>query len=109
KRDCDMARLTLVEGIDFPFHSTLLRGGVPAFRAVLEKKVPDVKIERLVGKYIPNLVAKPFSLDRSYVQEIADYTNSPVVKEILANFEEASQNPQALGRALMIELLAYQF
>jgi len=97
-------------GIDVPFHSTQLRDGVPAFRAVLEARIPEgIPVERLIGRYIPNLTARPFSMERSYVQEVYDLTQSPVLGEILAAWESANQNPQALGRWLLIELLAYQF
>ena len=54
----------LVPGIDVPFHSTLLRKGVPEFRDKLDALLPayiDYR-GRLVDRYIPNLVATPFEM-----------------------------------------------
>jgi hypothetical protein len=49
-------------GIDVPFHSRVLGGGVPEFHAFLSKRIGDINPDILVGKYIPNLVAKPFEV-----------------------------------------------
>jgi hypothetical protein len=55
-----------VPGIDVPFHSVALRDGVAAFREKLEAYVPrGPRRDPLVGRYIPNLVARPFALTRS--------------------------------------------
>ncbi len=55
----------LVPGIDVPFHSSELHAGVEDFRARLDDLLPE-KIDPsvLVGRYIPNLVPRLFSLDR---------------------------------------------
>ncbi|KAB2841693.1 acyltransferase domain-containing protein, partial [bacterium] len=99
-----------LEGIDVPFHSRLLRGGVPAFRGMLEAKMPKhLDMSRLEGKYVPNLTAKVFSLEKSYVEAVHEQTQSPVLKSVLENWETQSQDRQVLGRKLLIELLAYQF
>ncbi len=58
-----------VPGIDIPFHSSLLRQGVEAFRTTLDAAFPDpVPWRSLVGRYVPNLVARPFSLERDFAQ-----------------------------------------
>src|SRR5699024_9916591 len=52
-----------IPGIDVPFHSSVLRPGVPAFAEKLDELLPQViDIDALRGRYIPNLVARPFEL-----------------------------------------------
>jgi enoyl reductase-like protein/3-oxoacyl-ACP reductase-like protein/3-oxoacyl-(acyl-carrier-protein) synthase/acyl dehydratase len=99
-----------VPGIDVPFHSTRLRDGVAAFRATLKARLPArVGYTDLVGRYIPNLVARVFTLDKDFVRAMLDATGAPEVSEILASFDELAKDPEALARALVIELLAFQF
>ena len=62
-----------VPGIDVPFHSDVLRIGVDEFRRSLERIMPaDADPAVLIGRYIPNLVPRPFTLDRDFIQEIRD-------------------------------------
>ncbi|MGI9124253.1 MAG: fatty acid synthase subunit beta domain-containing protein, partial [Mycobacterium sp.] len=62
-----------VPGIDVPFHSSVLRNGVDEFRRSLERIVaPDADASVLIGRYIPNLVPRLFTLDRDFIQEIRD-------------------------------------
>lgn len=74
-----------LSGIDVPFHSTHLRGGVDMFRSfLLENFTADtVQAGKLVGKYIPNLIAKPFEISREYVDECYKLTSSPRLSYIL--------------------------
>jgi fatty acid synthase, bacteria type len=91
-----------IDGIDVPFHSPLLVAGVPAFRAVLQRCIPhDTQIENLVGRYIPNLVAQPFALTPAFVDAVVAVTGVAL--------PELREDPVAHGRALLIELLAWQF
>ena len=100
----------LVPGIDVPFHSTVLRDGVPEFRRKLDGLLPeDLHPEILEGRYIPNLVPKPFSLEREFVQEIADLVPSEPLNEVLADFDAWAAKPAQLCRVVLIELLAWQF
>nr|WP_238529328.1 type I polyketide synthase [Dietzia alimentaria] len=100
----------LVPGIDVPFHSTVLRGGVPDFRATLDALIPqDIDISVLVGRYIPNLVPRLFSLERDFVQEIADLVPADALADVLANWDAWAATPVRLGRLLLVELLAWQF
>ena len=76
-----------LEGIDVPFHSSHLRNTVDRFRQCLLRPgflVENVDVEQLVGKYIPNLMARPFSLEREYIQEAFELTRSPILGEILS-------------------------
>ncbi|GAA5065163.1 fatty acid synthase subunit beta domain-containing protein [Nocardia callitridis] len=100
----------LVPGIDVPFHSTVLRKGVPEFRQKLEQLLPaDLHPEVLVGRYVPNLVPKPFSLARAFVQEIADLVPSEPLRAVLDDFDGWAARPTELCRVVLVELLAWQF
>uniref|UniRef100_A0A0W0EUQ4 Putative fatty acid synthase n=1 Tax=Moniliophthora roreri TaxID=221103 RepID=A0A0W0EUQ4_MONRR len=102
-------------GIDVPFHSRYLWAGVMPFRTYLSKKInpahlnPDV----LVGKYIPNLIAKPFEVTREYAQIIYDQTSSPRLDKVLKKWDQdhwgAEEQRQRLAYIILVELLAYQF
>ncbi|WP_445162319.1 fatty acid synthase subunit beta domain-containing protein [Mycobacterium sp. Dal123C01] len=101
-----------VPGIDVPFHSTLLLGGVPEFRETLESCLRSViDPQLLVGRYIPNLVGRPFSLEREFVELVHTASRSPVLSQVLADWQAWRQDARAdsLTRTLLVELLAYQF
>ena len=99
-----------VPGIDVPFHSRVLRPGVPEFRERLLALIPhDLDYERLVGRYVPNLVARPFELTRDFARAIADVVPSEPVRELLEDWPAAAERPRELARALLVELLAWQF
>ena len=58
----------------------------------------------------PNLVPRPFSLDRDFVQEIRDLVPAEPLDEILADYDTwRNEKPRELGRKVSIELLAWQF
>ncbi|HET9565341.1 MAG TPA: acyltransferase domain-containing protein, partial [Mycobacterium sp.] len=101
----------LVPGIDVPFHSSVLRVGVADFRRSLERVMPrDADPDLIVGKYIPNLVPRPFTLDRDFIQEIRDLVPAEPLDEILADYDTwRNEKPNELCRKVVIELLAWQF
>jgi fatty acid synthase, bacteria type len=101
----------LVPGIDVPFHSEVLRVGVADFRRSLERAMPRGKDpEVIIGRYIPNLVPRPFSLDRDFIQEIRDLVPAEPLDEILENYDYwRNERPFDLARTVIIELLAWQF
>ncbi|MCV7173340.1 DUF1729 domain-containing protein [Mycobacterium manitobense] len=101
----------LVPGIDVPFHSSVLRVGVADFRRSLERVMPrDADPDLLIGKYIPNLVPRPFTLDRDFIQEIRDLVPAEPLDEILADYDTwRNEKPRELCRKVVIELLAWQF
>ncbi|KAI7203010.1 hypothetical protein KC365_g18349, partial [Hortaea werneckii] len=91
-----------LKGIDVPFHSTFLRSGVKPFRSFLLKKINKTSIDpsKLIGKYIPNVTARPFELTKEYFEDVYRLTNSPRIGNILANWEsyqsdEDVQRPKA--------------
>lgn len=75
-----------LQGIDVPFHSAHLRPGVPSYRSFLEERIRDgdVDPQRLVGKWVPNVMGKPFSLSPEYIQDVLQLTGSPILREVLA-------------------------
>ncbi|MGL5441890.1 MAG: 3-oxoacyl-ACP synthase, partial [[Mycobacterium] stephanolepidis] len=101
----------MVPGIDVPFHSEVLRVGVAEFRRSLERVLPmDGDPNLIIGKYIPNLVPKPFTLDREFIQEIRDLVPAEPLDEVLADYDTwRNEKPVLLCRKVLIELLAWQF
>ena len=98
-------------GIDVPFHSSVLRVGVPEFRRSLERVMPrDTDPALIIGRYIPNLVPRPFTLDRDFIEEIRDLVPAEPLDEILADYDTwRNERPVELCRKVVIELLAWQF
>ncbi|KAJ3326414.1 3-oxoacyl-[acyl-carrier-protein] synthase [Blyttiomyces sp. JEL0837] len=102
-------------GIDVPFHSSFLLNGVTPFREILRKKLQArfLNVSLLVGKYIPNLTAKPFSLSKEYMTEVYELTKSKWLEQVLEEWDDAvattPAGQQQLGYVLLIELLAHQF
>ncbi|MGA7052321.1 MAG: beta-ketoacyl synthase N-terminal-like domain-containing protein, partial [Mycobacterium sp.] len=101
----------LVPGIDVPFHSRVLRVGVADFRRSLQRVMPhDADPNLIVGRYIPNLVPRPFTLERDFIQEIRDLVPAEPLDEILADYDTwRRERPAAMARTVFIELLAWQF
>ena len=105
KLECGFATIPL-PGIDVPFHSCYLWAGVMPFRAYmysfkydcatltvrvdLSKKINPTLLnpDMLIGKYIPNLVAKPFDITKEYIQLIYDQTSSPRLDKVLKRWEQ---------------------
>ena len=104
----------LVPGIDVPFHSTLLRKGVPEFRDKLDALLPayiDYR-GRLVDRYIPNLVATPFEMTKEFAAKILEVVPSERIKAAFddpAVWDSYAADDQKLGRLLLTELLSWQF
>ena len=67
----------------------------------------------LIGKYIPNLIAKPFDVSREYAQLIYDQTSSPRLDKVLRQWDQenwaGAAQRQKLAYIVLVELLAYQF
>ncbi|KAK2802429.1 beta subunit of fatty acid synthetase [Onygenales sp. PD_10] len=83
-----------LKGIDVPFHSTFLRSGVKPFRSFLLKKINKTTIDpsKLIGKYIPNVTARPFELTKEYFEDVYRLTNSPRIGNILANWAKYEED-----------------
>lgn len=101
----------LVPGIDVPFHSRVLRVGVAEFRRSLERVMPrDKDPDVIIGRYIPNLVPRPFTLDRDFIEEIRDLVPAEPLDAILADYDTwLTERRNEMARIVLIELLAWQF
>lgn len=77
-----------LQGIDVPFHSSHLRAGVHSYRKFLQKRIHENNIQpdKLVGKFVPNVMAERFSLEKQYVQEAYRLTQSSVLKDLLDEY-----------------------
>ncbi|KAK4493919.1 hypothetical protein PRZ48_015105 [Zasmidium cellare] len=89
-----------LKGIDVPFHSTFLRSGVKPFRSFLLKKIHKTSIDpsKLVGKYIPNVTAKPFELTKEYFEDVYRLTKSPRIGNILDNWDKYESDEPNIQR-----------
>ena len=103
ERAADGSAWIQIPGIDVPFHSPLLSDGVAAFRDVLTQCIPqDIDIERLEGRYIPNLVAMPFARTPEFVDAMEKATGYAAMADL-------KRDIATRGRDILIELLAWQF
>ena len=66
----------VLPGIDVPFHSSVLRGAVDAFRAHVE--AVEIDVSRLAGRWVPNLTGRPFAAGDDVVELLARQLASPV-------------------------------
>ncbi|WP_372366216.1 fatty acid synthase subunit beta domain-containing protein [Candidatus Uabimicrobium sp. HlEnr_7] len=99
-----------IPGLDVPFHSSVLQGGVDHFRKVLMDTFSEEDdLTNLEQRYIPNLVARPFELSKSFFDDVYHLTKSPVMAEILSDVEKSLEDKAVCARKVVIELLAYQF
>ncbi|MDO5671863.1 MAG: DUF1729 domain-containing protein [Actinomycetaceae bacterium] len=103
----------LVPGIDVPFHSEPLRNGVPEFREKLDLLLPhDLDYKVLEGRYIPNLVARPFELSREFIGSMLEVVPSEVLRELYEDsglLADLAATPVRFARLLLVELLCWQF
>ncbi|KAL2864066.1 acyl transferase domain-containing protein [Aspergillus lucknowensis] len=83
-------KATIPLKVNVPFHSSLLRPGVDTFRRSLRKAIPEhmVRPEKLIGRYIPNLTARPFELSKEYFENVLAISDSPFVREILDRWDD---------------------
>ena len=93
-----------LKGIDVPFHSTFLRSGVKPFRSFLLKKINKTSIDpsKLIGKYIPNVTAKPFEISKAYFEEVYKLTNSPRIGNVLANWDRYEEGRGETPKSLVM-------
>jgi fatty acid synthase subunit beta, fungi type len=71
-----------LSGIDVPFHSAGLRFWIPGFRNYFHEHVKpkDIRPEQLIGCFVPNVVGKPFSIDKAFIAEAAKITGSAILE-----------------------------
>ncbi|WP_460846154.1 fatty acid synthase subunit beta domain-containing protein [Nocardioides ultimimeridianus] len=104
------AAFVLVPGIDVPFHSRVLADGVADFRQKLDDLLPAaIDPGLLVGRYVPNLVARPFALDRAFLEAIVEVAPAEAISAALEDLDAWQGRDGELCRLLLVELLAWQF
>ncbi|EUC26809.1 hypothetical protein COCCADRAFT_113337, partial [Bipolaris zeicola 26-R-13] len=90
-----------LQGIDVPFHSTFLRGGVRHFREFLHANIDKRNINpaKLIGRYIPNVTARSFQISKDYFQYVYDLTGSSQLRDALKNWDiyEKSNGEESNG------------
>jgi fatty acid synthase subunit beta len=76
-------------GVDVPFHSSLLRPRMKAFRRVLQESLnlDRVRPQRLVGKYIPNITGAPFEISQGYFEKVYGITQSEALRDVLDGWD----------------------
>ncbi|KAH8805464.1 fatty acid synthase beta subunit dehydratase [Xylogone sp. PMI_703] len=86
-------------GLDVPFHSSYFVPRLQSFRHALLENLDEKSIrpEKLIGKYVPNLTAKPFRIDKDYFEEVYELTGSERIKAVLDNWEQG----EATGKSLL--------
>lgn len=74
-----------LSGIDVPFHSSHLRSGVASWRKFLLGRIrpENVQPDALESKFVPNVMGRPFSLEREYIAEAMRLTGSEALKVAL--------------------------
>jgi fatty acid synthase subunit beta len=77
-------------GIDVPFHSSFLRPNLEAFREVLEQNIQPswMDPDKLVGRYIPNVTAKPFDISKEAFEYAWEVTKSDRLRKVLDNWQD---------------------
>jgi fatty acid synthase subunit beta len=80
-------------GIDVPFHSSFLRPNLAAFREVLEQNIKKdwMEPEKLVGRYVPNVTARPFEVTKQAIAYAFEITGSERLKDVLENWSDADE------------------
>ncbi|KAH6677550.1 fatty acid synthase [Halenospora varia] len=76
-----------LKGIDVPFHSSFLKPSVGSFRNILRRYIDPNTLDtaKLTGRYIPNLTAKPFFVNKEAFKEVAALTGSPLLRKVADN------------------------
>ena len=78
-----------IVGIDVPFHSSFLLPNLPAFREVLLQNIKqeDIDPTKLIGKYVPNVTARPFDISKESFEHVYQITKSERLKDVLDNWQ----------------------
>ncbi|KAL4917419.1 acyl transferase domain-containing protein [Aspergillus aurantiobrunneus] len=79
-------------GVDIPFHSQILRDHIDDYKQYLRRhlRVSDIKPDELVGRWVPNVVGRPFALDKSYIRLVQEITQSQPLQDLLQRLEGKS-------------------
>ncbi|MGE3141564.1 MAG: acyltransferase domain-containing protein, partial [Thermoleophilia bacterium] len=89
-----------LRGIDVPFHSSVLEPAVAGYRTAVARLVGPVDHGLLVGRWVPNLVGRPFALDDAFAEEVRARAGSAL--------GPLGDDPDDRARSLLVALLARQ-
>lgn len=97
-----------LRGIDVPFHSSSLLPGVAGFRRCLMDLIDShaLDLKCLVGRYIPNLTARPFELSKDYFELVHGLTGSKALEGVLLEVSTFHYHSLA-PRSLCLLMMAY--
>jgi fatty acid synthase subunit beta len=94
----DRGKATIpLAGIDVPFHSSFLRPNLAAFREVLEQNIRKdwMDPEKLIGRYVPNVTARPFDISKEAFEYAYQATGSDRLKHVLDHWVEEVDGAKA--------------
>jgi hypothetical protein len=76
---------TPLRGIDIPFHSSLLKANINLSRDIIRERIDPKKLDlqKLVGRFIPNVIGEPFALNRECIEKAAKITKSEKLLQLL--------------------------
>ncbi|KAI3103888.1 hypothetical protein CBS147331_7492 [Penicillium roqueforti] len=91
-------------GIDVPFHSSFMKDGIPAFRQFLYSHIACnyVDPQRLIRRYVPNLTARLFDIDKDYFEVTNSLTGSPVLTKVLNQWDEIHAETEDPARVVQL-------
>lgn len=71
--------------IDVPFHSSYLAPNITSYRKFLSGmiKKENVDLDKLVGKWVPNITGRPFGIQKEDWEELERVTGSERVQAVL--------------------------
>lgn len=95
----------VLDAIDVPFHSSVLRPAASALLADLESLIVAVDPARVVGRWVPNLIGRPFALSDEFASAVIDAAGLP---ERVTAALPAADRPDERARWLLITALAGQ-
>lgn len=74
-----------LKSIDVPFHSSYLTPNIASYRKFLARmiKKENVDLDRLDGKWVPNITGRPFGIKREDWAELGRVTGSEHVQAVL--------------------------
>ncbi|KAJ5421094.1 hypothetical protein N7465_003613 [Penicillium sp. CMV-2018d] len=95
---------TPLAGIDVPFHSSFMKDGIPAFRQFLYSHIACnyVDPQRLIRRYVPNLTARLFDIDKDYFEVTNSLTGSPVLTKVLNQWDEIHAETEDPARVVQL-------
>lgn len=76
------------------------------FRNCLLENIPleGLQVDKLVGRYVPNLVPKPFEISKEYITEVYELTGSPRLKSLLDKVSAVSSGRETFTNTACVSV-----